>query len=584
MKKQSFIIFGFILLQLIVKLSKAQCGLFEISMNEKITNSNFIIEGEVIAQNCFKSQISNKIFTRNTIKVYSVLKGSLPQNIEIITAGGKLNNEMEIASSLLSLHLGDIGMFFLNSMAINSISNQKIECDVYASAQGFIAYNLFKQSVFSVFNQVPNNKDEFYNFLQSNYQLKPTILFDTIPWNYSSFYNRLTVINNFTPNIINAGTNAEITINGFGFGSSRGNSKVLFENSNNGGFNEIAAEAAQYKLWSDTKIVVAVPQLAGTGKIVVNTGTTAAISNASLKVNYAIINTGSNDVTIYPPLLVARNANKGYVWNMNINFDADSISKANFMISFKKWRCKTFINWTLGKNTNINGSERDTLSVISFDERNELPAGVLGLCYGYYSGCSDDDWYVEEQDLLFKKSDRWHFGDEQIDSSTLDFQSVVLHELGHAHQLAHVINSSDLMHYSISPGILKRNIAPQNLEGAQWMMNKSQESDICDKKRMQLLDSDLCIDENFGYYATIAYPNPFTDFLNIDFYLTKDESIAVSLFDINGKLVSNYENKSVPKGFFPLTYKIPNQILSAGVYILQIEIGTERMIKKLIKE
>jgi hypothetical protein len=268
---------------------------------------------------------------------------------------------------------------------------------------------------------------------------------------------------------------------------------------------------------------------------------------------------------------------------MNAVFDSDSIAKSNFLISFKKWRCKTYINWTIGNNTNINYSERDTVSVITFDENNELPLGVLGLCYSYYSGCTEDDWFIEEQDVLIRKSDKWHFGDQTIPTNKIDFQSVVLHELGHAHQLAHVIKNTDLMHYSISNGEQKRTIENVNLEAAQWMINKSLESNICDKKRMQLLDSELCNDENFGFFNTIVYPNPFNELLNIDFYLDRSDKLNISLFDVTGKLVITYQNENVGKGFFPLVFSAPNYLIGAGVYILKVEIGGEKMIKKLVK-
>jgi hypothetical protein len=574
---------SFFLFHLICAVSYAQCGLYEISLNQKVNESNFIIEGEVIKQQCFKSTRVNKIYTLNTIKVYSVIKGILPQQIEIITAGGRVKNEMESASSLLQLHLGEIGLFFLNKETLeNTIKNQELY-NVYASSQGFLQYNLTEQIVSDVFINYSNIDNSFYKLLKNSFDLQKRTTYQAIEWSQSSANERLTVINNFSPNNINAGVAAQITINGFGFGSSRGDNKVLFKNTDKGGSTDISAENEQYISWSDTKIVVEVPHKAGTGKIAVTVGSTKSESSSSLKVNYAIINTGGNGL-IYPARHVAKNENQGYIWHINSNFESDSTVMNNFLMSFKKWRCKTYINWTIGTNTIINISERDTISAITFDENNELPPGVLGLCYSYYSGCSEDDWYIEEQDLLFRKSDLWHYGDEQIPFNKLDFQSVVLHELGHAHQLAHVINVSDLMHYSIANGVQKRNIESINLEAAQWMMNKSQESDICDKKRMQLLDDDLCNDEYFGFFNTVIYPNPFDAFLNIDFYLTKNDHLKVSLFDVQGKLIALYENAGAQKGFFPLVFDVPQHLISAGVYILKIEIGEEKMVKKLIKQ
>ncbi len=138
---------SFFLFHLICAVSYAQCGLYEISLNQKVNESNFIIEGEVIKQQCFKSTRVNKIYTLNTIKVYSVIKGILPQQIEIITAGGRVKNEMESASSLLQLHLGEIGLFLLNKETLeNTIKNQELY-NVYASSQGFLQYNLTEQIV-----------------------------------------------------------------------------------------------------------------------------------------------------------------------------------------------------------------------------------------------------------------------------------------------------------------------------------------------------------------------------------------------------------------------------------------------------
>jgi hypothetical protein len=578
MKKNNRFIILLLLIQLFALDTAAQCGLYQIYLDQKINESECIIEGEVIQQQSFKSKAKNKIFTLNTIKVLSVLKGNVAQQINIVTAGGSVGKQMEFASSLLSLKKGQVGMFFLNKEM--DLPDYTDVYTVYASAQGFYNYNLNEERVSEVYNYY--NSNAFYTLLQEDYNLKVKQLYHPLVWENNNNVNRLTVINNFSPLTVSAGIGNQITINGFGFGNTRGASKVLFKNANDGGLTEIEAEPSQYISWADNKIVVAVSHQAGSGKIAIVVDGSRAQSSAALQINYAIINTGSQSL-VNPSRLVARNANKGYIWNMNAVFDSDSIAKSNFLISFKKWRCKTYINWTIGNNTNINYSERDTVSVITFDENNELPLGVLGLCYSYYSGCTEDDWFIEEQDVLIRKSDKWHFGDQIIPTNKIDFQSVVLHELGHAHQLAHVIKNTDLMHYSISNGEQKRTIENVNLEAAQWMINKSLESNICDKKRMQLLDSELCNDENFGFFNTIVYPNPFNELLNIDFYLDRSDKLNISLFDVTGKLVINYQNENVGKGFFPLVFSAPNYLIGAGVYILKVEIGGEKMIKKLVK-
>jgi hypothetical protein len=132
--------------------------------------------------------------------------------------------------------------------------------------------------------------------------------------------------------------------------------------------------------------------------------------------------------------------------------------------------------------------------------------------------------------------------------------------------------------------VQKRSIESANMEAAQWIMSKSQESDICNKKKMQLLDVELCNDENFGFFNTVIYPNPFNELLNIDFYLSSNNKLNVFMYDVTGKLITSYKNENALKGFFPLVFDVPNHMISAGVYILKIEIGEEKMIKKLVKQ
>ena len=564
--------------------SHAQCALYPIGFDEQIANSNLIIEGKVINQYAYKNDIINKIFTCNTIRVYAVFKGNCDTLIHIITAGGKLQNEAEFASSLLSLRAEQNGMFFLNEIVKNhTLPNSKqVYYDVYSSSQGFYEYQTNTMKIANAFEVYSNENDAFYKLLTTQYNLTVKQRTYNFEWSNNIEVLRLTVINNFSPLQVTAGTNTDITINGFGFGTSRGTSKVWFKNSDNGGNTDYAAEPSQYKSWTDTKIVVSVPHKAGTGKISIDLGSSGATSSASLQVTYAIINTGGE--SIYAAKQIAKNKNKGYIWTYSNSFYADSIARENFLVSFKKWRCTSFINWSISSNkTTINKSERDSISVISFDDTSELPAGVLGLCYSYYSGCTEKEWYIEEQDMLFKVSEKWHFGDGTIPSNKLDFQSVALHELGHGHQLAHVINPQDLMHFSISNGVQKRNIDAPNLEGAQWLINKSTSQGTCSFKPMQLLDSDLCQDENFGYYTIQTYPNPFENSLNINLYLTLESKLQFELYDINGKLIKEFISEKAPKGVNEFILNANVLQLSAGLYVLKMIINDEKTVRKIVK-
>ena len=87
MTGKHFIKLGVVFFLLLSKFSFAQCGLYEIALQEKIANSKFIIEGEVIAQNCYKSIKVNKVRStcaRTGIKIN--LFGILAPNLFVISS------------------------------------------------------------------------------------------------------------------------------------------------------------------------------------------------------------------------------------------------------------------------------------------------------------------------------------------------------------------------------------------------------------------------------------------------------------------------------------------------------------------
>ncbi|WP_306550741.1 IPT/TIG domain-containing protein [Daejeonella sp.] len=265
------------------------------------------------------------------------------------------------------------------------------------------------------------------------------------------------VITNFLPTTTSAGTGSQITISGSGFGPGPASTTkyIEFANSDNGGLTGVKPALVEYVSWADDKIVVIVPSRAGTGAIKVYNGTSTAVSSSSLTVSYNILN-----VTTYQPKHIDDNTQGGYTWQLELGFNGQSNAKNSFLKSLSAWTCFTGINWKVGAPTPANQTGRDGINIVRFDTGTELPAGVLGVAYTYYSSCGSNKWQIIETDLVFDKERNWNFEDALPGASEMDFQSVVQHELGHAHNLGHVIDSDDLMHYAISSGA--RNTIGQN--------------------------------------------------------------------------------------------------------------------------
>ena len=191
----------FLLLFLLSINANAQCGLYEVFLEEKVRESAMVVEGRVESQSYFQHRSNQKIYTLNTIRVYGVFKGNTAREIKIITAGGRIGQHMELASSLLTLYVGQSGMFFLNKYSDAAVAND-IVYEVYASAQGFYCYNLHESKVGDVFMQMSNNGNAFYKMLADDYGLNKKMEYESFDWHVGSNSNRLTIINDFSPQTI----------------------------------------------------------------------------------------------------------------------------------------------------------------------------------------------------------------------------------------------------------------------------------------------------------------------------------------------------------------------------------------------
>jgi len=266
------------------------------------------------------------------------------------------------------------------------------------------------------------------------------------------------VITSFSPNTTSAGSGSQITINGSGFGAGPASSSkyVEFANADNGGQTGVRPTLVEYASWTDNQIVVIVPSDAGTGAIRVSNGTATTVSAAILTVSFNIINQANNQIKH-----VNSNSQGGYTWQLELKFNAQSNAKNSFLKSLSAWSCFTGINWKVGAPTPANQTGSDGINIVRFDTGAELPAGVLGVAYSYYRSCGSNKWELTESDLVFDKETTWNFEDALPGPSQTDFQSVAQHELGHAHSLGHVIDNTDLMHFSIAPGT-RRTIGQNN--------------------------------------------------------------------------------------------------------------------------
>jgi len=457
--------------------------LSHIPLNSKVSNASLVVEGKVVSQVSFWDIGNKNIFTRNKIEVYKIFKGSLQTAfIEVITQGGIVGNDMQTVEPSLQLKVGEIGVFTCNNTTVNvpfTHTSSIPQFDAYASVQGFIKYDLQSQSAIAPFEKYSDISTVLYQSINSvtnnNYQTIKTVNLN--PSQGMQFVVAPS-ITNISPLTVTAGTKTQITITGSNFGASQGSGFVEFFDANTAsGVPTYTPLASEYISWNDNTIVVEVPSRAGTGTIDV-TQAGSGSSGQTLTVSYSQLNytTGGN---AYQPDHVDDNGSGGYTFQMHTDFDANSAAKASFLRALDTWRCNTAVNWTNGATTAIDAVASDNVNVVRFDNGGELSVGVLGVCSSWRSFCGGNTAMVVELDIVFDDAASWEYGPALPGFTDYDFETVAVHELGHAHQLGHVISPGAIMHYAISNGDANRSLGVNDQAGGDFVQAQSIVANSC---------------------------------------------------------------------------------------------------------
>lgn len=559
---------------------------YEVPLDRQVIASTQIIEGKVISSRSLWDANRHNIYTIHTIEVYKVFKGQMQSNLEIITEGGVVDMKAQLTTPSLDLRQGDMGVFIMEENKVQFASNEITSLNKYkpySSFQGFYKYNVFENKVSNSYVVIENISQRFYNMIEAQMQSKFINVseFD-IDDHIDSLAQKTAALGleiiSFNPLTISGGTKSILTINGSGFGATPGS--VLFRDANDGGATFFTALASQIVSWSDTQIMVEVPSRAGTGAIRVAPAVGSSMtSSSSLTVLFSEINVVSGDVA-YLTQHIDDNGNGGYNWSMNINFFLNAPANQSFTRAFDSWRCETGINWDINSTfTTVNVIAFDDINIIRFDVGDELPEGVLGRNISYFNGCVNGDtldWFVAELDIVFNDSTNWQFGPAPPSNSQVDFESVAVHELGHSHQLAHVIDMNAIMHFSIASGIMNRDLAANDILGGNDVQRRSTTMPVCGNRLMTNHSCSLGIDENDLESHILVYSSPVEHTI-----IVKNNSFSsiqnIAIYDVTGRFIQMLNFQQPMK-----QYTIDSSDFSTGVYFININVEGQTLTKKTV--
>lgn len=563
----------------------AQETLKEISLTQQIKASSSVIEGRVIAKESYWNSDFTNIYTVNTIEVFKVFKGENHSTVKVITPGGIIGSKAQITKPSLSLIKNDIGIFTLVNADNKLVSNKKMSTlfKPYSSVQGFYKYDISTNIATNPFSKKSKITASFYKEIE----LITNIKYNAITNFNVNLVHQAKVNQNkallfpsnfsFSPSSISAGTGSELIITGNDFGTIKG--KVAFRNVDDGGASYIDALDAQVT-WSTNQILVKVPSFAGTGTIrVTDSNGVFSESTDELTVTYALINQIFNGVE-YPVQAYGVNGSGGFTWQKNNAFTSNNEADVAFTAAFDAWRCETGVNWVIGDNTSTSIAANDTENVIAFSA---LPEGNLGVITYHLGACSGNtDWVVQGMDLIFDNtaSSPWNFNPNPDSTGfAYDFQSVALHELGHAHLLNHVIDENDVMDFNLGLAQEVRDLGTYNIISANIIQTKNTTNIIC---ALPLMTSYNCptasIDDEILDNDVNIYPNPSKG----QFYIKNGMSITidkVDVFDVSGRLISSIN------AFTTSGIKTINLLgLTKGVYFINLYDSNRMTTKKMIIE
>ncbi len=605
----------------------AQTLLKEIPLKQQIEKSTLVVEGKVISKTSFWDADHHNIYTSNTIEVYKVFKGAKQATIEVVTPGGSIGLRAEVVTPSLKLHIGDMGVFTLydNSVLFSTLSkssNNKFEA--YSSLQGFYKYNIYKDVAVNTFSSKSGITKSFYSEIMHHTK---TDFIEITPFDIAAKQSKSAQIKNsllvpdaftFFPTTSSAGTASVLTITGSNFGTDKG--QVYFSNADDGGATLVPALDTQVLTWSDIEITVEIPTEAGTGPIlVIDSDGWDKISDTDLIIPYAQLtaitdpddNTGADPPGANGPLgfyaFPVRHVNNdgsgGYIWKMTDQFKAITGAEASFVRAMDTWRCETKINWVIDAATVGPGEAEqhravdDGVNIIAFDDSttgnplDDLPDGIAGRCSSYYLACgaggTDFDWFVGGMDIVFDDEVTWEYGPKLATVGAFDFESVALHELGHGHQLGHVIQSSGaVMHWVINDGENIRTLTTDDNDAANDMQSRSEASvPSCFASSyavspMVAYPGVCTLDSNITDLdsAISIYPNPTTG----AFFMNNSSSIKLDkafIYDVSGRLIFE---QNISNTLQETTVALSN--VSKGIYFVNIHSGAKAITKKIVLE
>ena len=350
------------------------CLVTPISLENKILNSDLIIEGEVISKSCSWDHAHRLIYTTYLFRIHTRFNGTAPgSHILVCTPGGIIGDTALILEPGFGMEPGEKGVLFLKPL-LNLPTGvfQLPVFEPYSWTQGFYRYILQCDVAISALDYrhgIDSLKNYIVSLTRQSHVLLPAFNLPVTTVGGSGLFAPPPPpppqIAGFSPGSISAGTMSLLTINGANFGNSPGAVSFNLAVATSGQW--IPALPSEIISWTNNQIEVLVSSGAGTGSFrVTDAFGIQTLSPLPLTVIYNHLNHNNSTQRF-----MLRNINQS-TWG-GINWEVHSLLSGNMPAfnSFKRavstWRCATGINWTVSGSGTVNYVSFDNVSAVIWD-------------------------------------------------------------------------------------------------------------------------------------------------------------------------------------------------------------------------
>lgn len=535
------------------------CLAVKIPLEERISASQAIIHGRVVAQRAVWDDAERSIYTLNTVVVHDVWKGAadIGDTIRVLTEGGDMGTFGRTVIGTLKLSIGDVGYLLLEHPRDRDVTFSRANTATfyrpYAETQALLITHDSYQLV-DCWGKIGITAAQFegtilhdmHHRIVSRRPEEPHINRQT--GKPVDMVQKATMV---TDKII-GGAGQPVTIRGIGFGPERGTNYVTFTSD---GTNYHSAEYARtfvYRKWTDDEIIVeAPPSYSGKVRVVLGDKICESMNVLHVTSNLAARTLSPLSYTNH----VNTNGKGGYTWNLDKVLHDNPEARTCVESVMRQFRCKTGMSFDVAPEGTTAGYKlNDGVNAIIFDAPGyELGAGAVAYCDWIWYSCivgNETFYYIRDTDCRLSAKFNWYYGNgKNPEFGMAKLRYVLYHEIGHAHQFGHVNEPGESMHPVVqalpAEEWLQRDTITESEQRAGWFMTRNgrdfsfrgcgitpltpPNTDDCNSDVTSDV-ADICA----ASHAIVVTPNPVLDVINVLLSSPADPGSMVSIIDMLG--------------------------------------------------